>query len=227
MKRVSKPKQSKIFPGTCGNLTKSAYELKRFKNVSWMWSERDQKVAKQREGCTLHSDMWKYTLLLRQSLITLWLLDYIQNLAFFGNGVPGNDTVILKLTAFADKFLQKKWRGRKQRKRQSLFHTSSFLRCAAKHQQHFYSADAFGWPWHLNPPPDRRACEARDASCVSQADLFLVLVEKTWHLLGTLGTEAFERPFVKSLQRWRAAGCYFLVVTWTAGKQLHSVITLV
>lgn len=116
MKRVSKPKQSKIFPGTCGNLTKSAYELKRFKNVSWMWSERDQKVAKQREGCTLHSDTGKCTLLLRQPLITLWLLDYIQNWAFFGNGVPGSNTVILKLTVFADKFLQKRKETKKTTK---------------------------------------------------------------------------------------------------------------
>lgn len=167
-----------------------------------MWSEGDQKVAKQREGCTLHSDMWKCTLLLRQPLITLWLLDYIQNLAFFDNGVPGSDTEILKLAAFADKFLQKKWHGRRQKRRQSLFHTSSFLYCAAKHQQHIYSADAFSWLWHLNSPPDRGACEARDASRESLADLFLMLVEKTSHLLGTLGTEAFERPFVKSLQWW-------------------------
>lgn len=162
-----------------------------------MCSERHQKVAKQREGCTLHSDMWKCTLLLRQPLITLWLLDYIQNLAFFDSGVPGSDTVILKLTAFADKFLQKKWCGRRQRRRQSLFHTSSFLHCAAKH---FYSADAFSWSRHLNSPPDRGACDARDASCESLADLFLLLAEKTWLLLGTLGTEAFARPFVKSLQ---------------------------
>lgn len=48
----------------------------------------------------------------------------------------------------------------------------------------------------------RGACEARYVSCVSLADLFLLLAEKTWHLLGTLGTKAFERPFVKSLQRW-------------------------
>jgi len=89
--------------------------------------------------------MWKRTLLLRQPLITLWLLDHIQNFAFFGNGVPGSDAVILKLTVFADKFLQKKWHGRRQRKRQSLFHTSSFSYCAAKHQRHFYSAEALSW----------------------------------------------------------------------------------
>lgn len=53
MQRVSKPKQSRIFPGIHSNLSKSAYEEKRFKNVSWMWSERDQKVAKQRKGSTL------------------------------------------------------------------------------------------------------------------------------------------------------------------------------
>lgn len=104
MQRVSKPKQSRIFPGIHSNLSKSAYEEKRFKNVSWMWSERS-------EGCQAkkgqHSDMWKRTLLLRQPLITLWLLDYVQNSAFFGNGVPGSDSVILKLTAFADNFLQK------------------------------------------------------------------------------------------------------------------------
>lgn len=94
MQRVSKTKQSKIFPGTCSNLTPSAQELKRFKNVSWRWSERDQKVAKQRG---LHSDTWERTLLLRQPFSTLWLLDHIQNSSFFGNSVPGSDTVILKL----------------------------------------------------------------------------------------------------------------------------------
>lgn len=54
-----------------------------------------RRLPSKEKGRTLHSDMWKCTLLLRQPLITLWLLDYIQNLAFFGSGVPGNDTVIL------------------------------------------------------------------------------------------------------------------------------------
>lgn len=36
---------------------------------------REQKVAKQRGGCILHSDMCENTLLLRQPHLTLWLLD--------------------------------------------------------------------------------------------------------------------------------------------------------
>lgn len=107
---------------------------------------REQKAAKQREGCTLHSDMCECTLLLRQPLITLWLLDQIQILPCFGNGVPGSDTEILRLTASADKFLQKKWHGRRQS--ESLFHTSSLLSRVAKQQQPFHSVCS--WPRLLN-----------------------------------------------------------------------------
>lgn len=62
----------------------------------------------------------------------------------------------------------------------------------------------------LNPPPDKEACNARAVSCVSLADLILVLVEKALHLLGTWGMKAFTRPFVKSLQRWHVQHSFAL-----------------
>lgn len=49
----------------------------------------------------------------------------------------------------------------------------------------FLPYDALNWPWHPSLPPDRSACEARDASPVSLEDLSWGLVEKTWHVLGT------------------------------------------
>jgi len=49
-------------------------------------------------------------------------------------------------------------------------------------------------------PAAKGAGKAREVCCVSLSDPFLVLEEKTWHLLGTWGTEAFERIFVQPLE---------------------------
>lgn len=62
----------------------------------------------------------------------------------------------------------------------------------------------------LNPPPDKEACKARAVSCVSLADLILVLVEKALHLLGTWGMKAFTRLFVKPLQWWHVQHSFAL-----------------
>lgn len=161
-----------------------------------MWSARDQKVAKQREGCTLHSDTWKCTLLLRQPLITLWLLDYIQNLAFSGDGVPGSDTVLLKLTALLLQSFFKRSGVKRDKKTKLLSHKLLTLCCQTPAT--FLPYDALNWPWHPSPLPDRSACEARDASPVSLADL-------SWRRLGMcweLGVEISERLFAEYLQRW-------------------------
>lgn len=102
---------------------------------------REQKVAKQREGCTLHSDMCEYSAAETASY-HLVAAGLDPNLASLWQWCSGSDTEILWLTPSADKFLQKKCHGRRQSK--SFFHISSLLSCAAKQQQHFHSVFAAG-----------------------------------------------------------------------------------